>query len=248
MTRPPMTATLERLLAGLADPDPAVRDDGAMTELAELLGTGALTDADCRQLGAALVARLAHPEIAARSFAALALAALLETGTTDPDWVATVCDWYVAEDDRRGWDDERGWLHAAAHGADYVAVAVRARALSSSTALLTLTTRLTAPTTHHFVAHEDDRIARALLVALGTGPVDAGWLDPVRRLFAGAAPGPVPPQALNTIHALRSLLIALWQQPLAGSADLDVADRQAVAADIVALLHPITPWLWRPVD
>jgi hypothetical protein len=33
-------------------------------------------------------------------------------------WYAAYSAWYPAERVTRGWDDELGWLHAVAHGAD----------------------------------------------------------------------------------------------------------------------------------
>lgn len=64
----------------------------------------------------------------ARTFAPLILASAVNrdtaTGaghldaTTVRRWLNGFITWWVAETDIRGWDDELGWLHAVAHGAD----------------------------------------------------------------------------------------------------------------------------------
>ncbi|HZE00056.1 MAG TPA: DUF2785 domain-containing protein, partial [Micromonosporaceae bacterium] len=43
------------------------------------------------------------------------------------DWQRAVGAWFLGETDLRGWDDQLGWLHAIAHGADTPAVPARPR-------------------------------------------------------------------------------------------------------------------------
>uniref|UniRef100_UPI0036D414D2 DUF2785 domain-containing protein n=1 Tax=Sphingopyxis terrae TaxID=33052 RepID=UPI0036D414D2 len=71
-----------------------------------------------------------HPDIQARSFAALVLARVLDRVRAVPQvvaeettdrWYGAFAAWFPAEVDTRGWDDTLGWLHAVAHGADAAA-------------------------------------------------------------------------------------------------------------------------------
>jgi hypothetical protein len=55
-----------------------------------------------------MAARLADPEIQARSFAALILAALVEHGDFEASWLAAFAAWYPAETDLRGYDPALG--------------------------------------------------------------------------------------------------------------------------------------------
>src|SRR4051794_8112620 len=118
----PVLAELSTMLAAA---DPGVRDEGACTILVNWVRRGVLDD-HLADLGATMVSRLAHPEGQARTFAPLLLAAVV-----DRDTIAGVLNeerllgfrdafvpWWLAELDIRGWDEQRGWLHAIANGAD----------------------------------------------------------------------------------------------------------------------------------
>jgi hypothetical protein len=64
----------------LADADPAVRDDLAYPVLIAWIRRGVLDDR-LTSLGETMVSRLAHPEIQARTFATLILAAVIDRDT-----------------------------------------------------------------------------------------------------------------------------------------------------------------------
>ncbi|PYC72727.1 hypothetical protein C7C46_25590 [Streptomyces tateyamensis] len=199
-----MDFPLAELCADLRSPDPAVRDDHAYTALAALVPR--LNPEQAVELGDAMAERFTDPEVQARTFAPLILAALVKHGHYRPSWLAAFAAWYPAEPDLRGYDAELGWLHAVAHGADLLG-AFGTHGEADPELLLALgAARMVAPTAQVWDALEDDRLAHAMArVLLRPGLTDAqstGWLDRVAELFAAGRPGPVPAEASNTIRTL----------------------------------------------
>jgi hypothetical protein len=214
-------ALVDELLDALSSPDPVRRDEQAYPVLASWVLAGHL-DAELTALGERTCQRLAHPEIQARTFAALILAVLIhrdtEAGTLDTAtvlrWRGEFADWWLTEADLRGWDNQLGWLHAAAHGADVLGELGLSPRLNGDelTGLLDLAcSRLLTPTSHVFAHQEDDRIALAIATILTRPELSVRaateWLNPVRRFLESARPGPVPAPAANTIRTLRSLYL-----------------------------------------
>lgn len=111
---------LVELVRDLASPDPRIRDDRAYPELAARIRSGLLTSEVLIELGDAMVERLGHRQIQARTFAPLILARIGATGVWHDPWTNALLDWWVNETDLRGHDEQLGWLHAVAHGADCV--------------------------------------------------------------------------------------------------------------------------------
>jgi hypothetical protein len=214
-----LTPELERLVEDLRSPDPAVRDEGAYLALAHRAEDGNLDD-HLVDLGDRAVALLRDEAVQARTFGALLLALVAgrdnETGRADDaavrGWLAAFLAWYVAEPDTRGYDDELGWLHAVAHGADAAGELAGSPRLGRDdlTALLAaLVDRTVADSSTHWLQAEDDRVAYAVMAVLQRDLVDpaevrrqldrltAAWLD---------APGPLAPATDNAqrlAHALR---------------------------------------------
>lgn len=245
-----MPSALRDLVDDLASPDPVVRDERAYAGLVQLVGSGDLRAHDRTWLAAAMLERLRHERIEARAFAPLVLAALVQAGDFDAAWVPSVTTWYVAEQDLRGHDPELGWLHAVAHGADFFGACGAAGVADPSALLDALARRLVGPTPCVWRDQEDDRVAHALALVLTHPDVDettaVTWLDHIRRLFASGSPGPVPPEASNTMRTLRSLHLALDEQPLHRGQPVTVRHAELVRGQIAALLHEVTPWSWRP--
>lgn len=212
---------LDELLEALASPDPVLRDEQAYRVLVTWTGRGDLDD-HLADLGDRAAATLRHPEIQARTFAALVLAASLNRDTaadvldavTVLRWRDAFASWYSSEADLRGWDERLGWLHAVAHGADALdefGVSPRLDRADLVALLELAAGRLTAPTGYLFAHQEDDRLAYALTRLLArpelTEADTVGWLDGIRRFLAAGTPGPVPPEASNTLRTLRCLYV-----------------------------------------
>ncbi|MFE7193925.1 DUF2785 domain-containing protein [Kitasatospora sp. NPDC057541] len=210
-TAAPTPDTLAAVSAALRSADPHVRDTLAYEQLCRWAPL--LTPEQRLALGDEMAERLSDPEIQARTFAPLVLAELADLGAHRPAWQDAFAHWYVAETDLRGWDPELGWLHAVAHGADYLAALGRGRLLADPTPLLELAAaRLLAPTDHVLDAMEDDRLGLALAQILArpdlTERQALGWLDPIaaqppRR--PSATSGGVPAVVSNTLRTLRML-------------------------------------------
>ena len=122
---------LVRMLAYcLGDADPAIRDGLAYGSLAALLREGAVGEADRRALLEELSALLApdarDAEGFLKPFAALVLSEVARTDRVNP-WMSAVerkalvgtgAAYLEGVTDYRGFDDEEGWRHGVAHGAD----------------------------------------------------------------------------------------------------------------------------------
>jgi hypothetical protein len=209
------------LLDALCSPDPELRDEQACPVLTAWIVAGHLDD-QLTGLGDRVIRLLAHPQIQARTFAALILAVLVHRDTaaavldtpTVLRWRDGFAHWWLAETDLRGWDDERGWLHAVAHGADVIGELGLSPRLDGDAlaGLLDLAcARLLAPTSQIFAHQEDDRVALAMATVLTrpelTEASATGWLGTVHRSFKDRPPGPVPAPLANTVRALRSLYL-----------------------------------------
>ncbi|MGN6301958.1 MAG: DUF2785 domain-containing protein [Angustibacter sp.] len=239
----------------LCSPDPSLRDDIGFTALARWVSAGDLDGALVR-LGDAAADRLTHPDVQARSFAALTLAVVLrrrgDVGDVVPleaveRWCDAFLQWYPAERDTRGWDDELGWLHAVAHGADTVAAFARHLPHRRDELLDACARRIVnGDGDVRYVQLEDARLARALVEVLSDPDVTerqaTAWLDRVEAAFADAGPGPVPVWAFNTFATLQSLHLHLARglvQPLTDAG----RHAEAVADRVVAILRGPYPWL-----
>lgn len=248
-----MTHSLAELLEGMRSPDPAVRDGWAYAELAEGIESGRFAD-ETDAIRQAAIGQLDSPEVQARTFAPLILTWLLGAGDTDrPAWDAAA-HWYAAEADTRGYDERLGWLHAIAHGADYLGESVRAGVATGHEVLDVLAHRMVRPD-DVWRDQEEARVAAAALLALGRCPdatLATAWLGVVEaaltewedRLASGGAE-PRPPGWLRNVSATLSILyVALSEQPRDGADDLDVPADGAVRAALGATLSRMTPWLF----
>lgn len=243
----------DELSGMLVSPDPEVRDDHAYTAAARWIREGRL-DAVLEAFGDAAARRLAHPDVQARTFAPLALRCVLDRGRQAsgpvPDaaaerWLTAFAAWYPAERDTRGWDDDLGWLHAVAHGADAAAAFAGALPARRTELLALCARRMTAAhAEHRYVQLEDARLARALTrILLGPGlsaDEATGWLSIITAALEGGGPGPVPVWAFNTFATLQSLHLHLTR----GLADGGTPPHAtAVAEHAAAVLRLPCFWL-----
>ena len=225
-----MPVDLAGLVSDLRSPDPAVRDEGAFSALAQRIGAGR-DDVHLAALGDAGTALLADPQVQARSFGALLVAAVVDRvnalggsgGVRTLDlvrWLAAFVEWYPHETDLRGHDDTLGWLHAVAHGADTLGTFGGSPLLGAAelTMLLDLATeRLHAPTDAHLVQKEDDRLGLAVMTVLLRGAVPTAsvlaWIDRLAAVWrpetTGEGSGATPANVDNTLRFARTLHLQL---------------------------------------
>jgi hypothetical protein len=215
-------ALVDELVEALRSADPVLRDEQAFRVMATWLRRGRL-DAELTALGDRMAKTLSHKDIQARTFAVLILASavLRDTragGRLQPDsvlsWRDAFAGWYAGEEDLRGWDDELGWLHAVAHGADFLGVLGGSPHVGTTdlTGLLELAaTRLIAPTPHVLAFAEDDRLAAALAAVLLRPELSeaeaTGWLEAVAAALRSYDPITIPPWVSNTVRTLRALYV-----------------------------------------
>jgi uncharacterized protein DUF2785 len=248
----PAALVADELSGMLVSPDPEVRDDHAYTAAARWIREGHL-DPVLEAFGDTAARRFAHPDVQARTFAPLALRCVLDRGRqapgTVPDaaaerWLTAFTAWYPAERDTRGWDDDLGWLHAVAHGADAAAAFARALPARRTELLALCARRMTAAhAEHRYVQLEDARLARALTRILLCPDLTAdeatGWLSVVTDALEGGGPGPVPVWAFNTFATLQSLHLHLTR----GLADGGTPPHAATVAERVAAVLRL-PCCW----
>lgn len=204
-----LTGELSR---ALADPDPGIRDGAAYSVLFTWIERGVIDGPRRLALGDEMAARFDDPEIQARTFAPLVLDMLVSQGDFRPEWVDALARWYPAEEDLRGHDEDLGWLHAVAHGADLLGVFGRHAEVDPVRMLELAAARLTAPTAHVWDQLEDDRLARAVARVLTRPDLSeddaTAWLGVVADEFGADDIGvPVPAHLSNCLRTLRMLYV-----------------------------------------
>jgi hypothetical protein len=220
----------------LASPDPEQRDEIGYSTLASWIYQQKVLDgAVLRQIIDRLRANLTlgigereTDSVLGRSFSALVLSVVVARDNVDPfldaaSWrqiEASAFTYLAAEQDLRGYDPARGWMHSAAHTADllkflarsrYVDVAGQRRYLDAIAAKLTAAAVV-------FTHGEDERYARAVLSLTARRNFDApqfeAWLQGVKP--------PVPPHptvaqlraAQNWKNLLAKLEVLLSNEPV----------------------------------
>ncbi len=218
-----LPTAVQQSVRDLRSPDPVVRDEGAMSSLGQAVLEG---DAD-GHLGELLraAAELYDDEhVHARAFGPLLVAVVIgrdgqthELDRTDVDEARhALVRWWLAEDELEGYDAERGWLHALAHGSDAVDELGMSRHADAAvvTALLdAVLQRLYRPTTYRMVQSEETRIAYTLARLLSRPEVTdddrTRVVNELARAWRTAAPGPVGPVTFNVVAVASALHLQL---------------------------------------
>lgn len=244
------------LLDCLADPDPVLRDGIAFEGLAHWLRAGAVPNADIQAMTATLLDRItsgtADPAGVARPFEALVLSELARTDRVAPHFpealrlrlVRVAVAWFEGLDDYRGYEDDIGWRHGVAHGADWLMQMSMNPAYGRNELAAmrrALLTQVRARGNHAYVDGESERLARAVLVLMQREELDAAsW----REAIAGLAdPAPLPAWAdawvskrgLVHRHNLRLFLLALHLGLDQGTLPDRVAYQEAIVAVLRAM-------------
>ncbi|GAB3593333.1 hypothetical protein GCM10027446_15510 [Angustibacter peucedani] len=223
MTNPALPAELAATVADLRSPDPAVRDAGAYSTLARVIGEGG-ADGHLAALLDAAADLYRDPEVPGRAFAPLLVALVVghdddthELERADVDRaVEALLAWWLTEDEVQGHDPERGWLHALAHGSDAVdelGVSRHGDSAMVNRLLDTVIARLFRPTDYRFVQTEETRIAYALARLLSSPVISdddrARVVDALAAAWRTAPPGPVEPVTFNVVATATALHLHL---------------------------------------
>lgn len=231
----PVTELADELCVMLGSPDPRIRDDTAYPVLAMWTARGVL-DGHLADLGDRLTSQLPDRPIYQRSFAVMILSWVVlrdaRTGELTDDqvlgWLDAFSSWWRGETDLRGWDQEFGWLHAIAHGADTLRAFGRSGRLTAPHLQQLLDLAVDRLLTDHgylFAHGEDDRVAYALASILSRAELSAdiatGWIGRLHDAIASGEPGPFPPWAANTLRTLAALYVfadrgVTWYDPVTG--------------------------------
>jgi hypothetical protein len=213
------------LLDCLSDPDPWLRDAAAFDALQNWMRTGRLDDTTLRSLRIQLLALLAAPPDAAgftQPFAALVLAEVarvdrLRGNLSDEERAALVSQgtrWLGAWRDVRAYDEQEGWRHGVAHGADLMLQLALNKRLQrpQADALLTAVASQVMPSGNAAWRHgEADRLA-APVFYLAQGPLlaSADWDRWLTELAARRQRTPVNGATLAQKHNLSIFLNSLY--------------------------------------
>ena len=237
-------------MTAMTSADPTARDGWAYEELGNGIGDGRFTDEQDEILALA-TSRLDDPAPWARSFSPLVMAWLADAGTFTRESFAAFSAWYPAERDTRGFDPEVGWIHAVAHGADYLGLLAERRLVPPAEVLALLAARTLGPGmawTHQ----EDARITRSTLSALATctSVTEAtDWLititarlDAFETESAAGGSSPAPPAWIhNTTMTCTKLHLALQ---LEGNAErISPGAREAIISRLRQIILRIEPYI-----
>lgn len=183
-------ALTTELLEMLASPDPELRDDIAYSTLATWIYQTRVIDADAlRPVVSQLLENLTKgvgergtDRIFKRSFSALTLSVAVARDNAVPFLTPdefhriehAALAYLQAEQDLRGYEPERGWMHSAAHTADLLKFIARSRFLdrAGQRALLEAVAHKLHASTIVFTHGEDERFARAVLSIVNRSDFD----------------------------------------------------------------------------
>lgn len=238
--------TLDEALAGFTSADPSVRDGSAYSALLNHIKSG-LSAEDVVRVANDLTEQLCHNAPYARSFAPLGFCWLVNARHWDDAWWTAVSEWYLAERDSSGYVDGVGWVHAVAHGADFVGACAKVGHVPPLDAVTVLLRRMTSELGGRWGFGESDRVAYALVVALAGMPdraaADGTWLAPVHEWCDAIEKRgePSPPASVHntitTLHALHTMLVC----GAPGFSGQGTAAMPNVAPVVQQVLHRMLP-------
>ena len=234
----------DELIGNLGSPDPELRDDLAFSILTAWIYQKKLLSADdLRRMTLVLQSNLRRgigehegDGVLLRSFSALTLSVIAARENEAPflspaeyhQLAGAALAYFRDEQDLRGYDAKRGWVHSTAHTADLLKFLARNPKLEpaeQAKILAALTAKNTAAASA-FTHGEDERMARVVISIVRRADFDRdafrAWLA-----SAGAAakfPQAVTSDALRAQQNVRHLLSALWTE-------LSVDDRPSEGAD-----------------
>jgi hypothetical protein len=237
-------ALAPELVASLGSPDPELRDDLAVSILtAWIYQQKRLTPDDLRPMVQILEGNLRSgigspgtDAVLLRSFSALTLSVIAardnEAPFLSPQEFERLLDAALAylrdEQDTRGFDPVKGWMHSAAHTSDLLKFLARNPRLTPAGQRRILGAVLVKnrEAAASFSQGEDERMARVAISIVRRADCDPEGFGAWLAAAAAAAkfPEPATTDVLRAQQNVRHLLTALWTE-------LSVDDRPSAGAD-----------------
>ena len=196
-------AVIDALIACLGDPDPAVRDDFALTLWTQGLRGKHLKPEGLRHAAEQLTAIITEPDDKPgfrRPFAALALSEVARADRVEPfltdlelhNLAETGASYLRGMTDYRGFVVGEGWRHGVAHGAHLLmqrALNPRLTRADADVLLGAIAAQVAPMGSHAYIHGEARRLARPLLFLAKRPDIDdAAWAAWFQRLHPGDAP------------------------------------------------------------
>jgi hypothetical protein len=194
-----VAALTAELISYLGSPDPELREGPAYAILDTWIHRDSYSHEDLWEMVTQLLHNLTiglgeqpSDTIFWRSFSLLILTEIIYHELTHPTFSTSevqqvlkqVLAYFKAEQDLRGYDPEKGWMHAIAHAADLLYVLTQHRDIAASylsRIMDALAEKVTAPVAHVYLYDEDERLARTVMGVLQrdllTLPFLAMWLE-----------------------------------------------------------------------
>ena len=233
----------------LADPDPVLRDEIGFEALSAWMRGDKMTTATVQSLRTILLPRLAaaDPQGVIRPFAALTLAEVARRDRLKPylssaerqELLTAAAAYLSGVRDYRGYDEQSGWRHGVAHGADLMLQLALNPALGKpahETILAAIASQVLPA--HSYIYGEGERLmAPVFYLARRDTLTAAEWEAWLSRLLAARKPiPPVSQAALAQTHNLKQFLYPLYAS-LTLSQDAAQRERllQAVTSALKAL-------------
>ena len=180
-----VAALTAELLAALGATDPVLRDQVALSILADWLAKpGYYTHAELRAIAAHMgenlrvgIGEIGSDTVFLRSFSALILDCVVDYDTSNPflaseelqHMLRQALDYLQAERDLRGYVLEKGWAHATAHTADLLSYLARNQHIAMyglEQMLTAIANRVSQPVDLVYVYREEERLAFVVMIAL----------------------------------------------------------------------------------
>lgn len=269
----PLNELTAELVSMLGSSAAVERDETAYPVLASWVSIGVFDDllitfADSMAAGLRVgLGGCADDTVFRRSFSALILAECVARDNAASllpvdavlRWADQALNWFVREEDQRGWVDGNGWAHAVAHGADLIAQLGESRHLTTEhlgILLDVVAERVMKPTSRVWTDGEDDRLAAAALTVLQRNLVGQAHLDDwVEHLGATLSQPPddsvacwPSPEVRNTSAFVRALQthLAIGISPRTTSLSFAEAPhcRVDLLLGLVQIIPKMTPWLY----
>lgn len=233
----------------LADPDPVLRDEIGFEALSAWMRGEQLATATVQSLRTTLLPRLAaaDPQGVSRPFAALALAEVARVDRRKPylspaqrqALVAAAAAYLSGVRDYRGYDEQAGWRHGVAHGADLMLQLALNPALGKAEheAILAAIASQVLPA-HFYIYGEGERLmAPVFYLARRDTLTAAEWEAWLTRLVATRKPIlPMSQAALAQAHNLKLFLYPLFASL---SQSQDAAQRERLLPAVTKALKSL---------